>query len=415
MHLFHKISIFCNIINWVFFYCSTDTDTPSTSRAVSEIKSSGETLSNSQSTSASEYEAIGRYYELKNLRGTVNFLTEDVVAAFDNCNISYRESVRLTSALASAMGVDPQNLVLNKSSFHQIRSNLRQKMAEKIKLLFNETAVDAAVIHWDGKLIPDSMTGGRIERLPVLITCNGQEKILGVPALTDGCGSTQAEEIYNIICEWGLNQSVKALCCDTTASNLGWRNGAAVILERKLERDLLYLPCRHHIYELVLSCVHSTKMPGTTGPNVPLFKKFQSEWSSIDSTKYKPVQKNKLKKVLRDQIPEVTAKIDEFLNTILPRDDYRELLELSKIFLGTMGSENIKFYKPGAFHHARWMSKAIYCLKIYIFRNCFNLTKEEEFFRNFFIYCFCIHFVLVYGTVSCNCSESRFKIPESSL
>ncbi len=96
--------------------------------------------------------------------------------------------------------------------------------------------MDAAVIHWDGKLIPDSMTCERIERLPILITYNGQEKLLGVPALSDGCGSTQAEEIYNMICQWGLNSSVKAICCDTTNSNLGWRRGAAVILESKLER-----------------------------------------------------------------------------------------------------------------------------------------------------------------------------------
>lgn len=103
--------------------------------------------------------------------------------------------------------------------------------------------------------------------------------------MSDGHGSTQAEEIYNTICEWGLNTAVKALCCDTTNSNLGWRKGAAVILERKLETELLYLPCRHHIYELVLSCVYSTKIPGITGPNVALFKNFQSQWDSIDKKK----------------------------------------------------------------------------------------------------------------------------------
>ena len=31
-----------------------------------------------------------------------------------------------------------------------------------------------------------------------------------------------------------------------------------------------------------------------------------------------------------------------------------------------------------AFHHARWMAKAIYCLKIYLFRSEFTLTKEEK-------------------------------------
>lgn len=43
-----------------------------------------------------------------------------------------------------------------------------------------------------------------------------------------------------------------------------------------------------------------------------------------------------------------------------------------------MEVEEIKFYKPGAFHHARWMSKAIYCLKMYIFRDSCKLSAEDE-------------------------------------
>lgn len=82
--------------------------------------------------------------------------------------------------------------------------------------------------------------------------------------------------------------------------------------------------------------------------------------------------------MLRDKIPDISAKIDEFLNTTLPRDDYKELLQLSKIFLGTMDVEKIKFNKPGAFHHARWMSKAIYSLKMYIFRDSIKLSAAIE-------------------------------------
>lgn len=333
-------------------------------RAVSEIISTGRTLSSSQTKSVSElseFEGTGRYYEPKNVRGTVNILTDDVVAAFDSCKISYIGSVRLVAAFSPAMGVNPRDLILNKTSFHEIRSKVRKKLAENIKILFGEAEIHAAIIHWDGKLIPDSMTHERVERLPILISYNGQEKLLGVPALSDGCGSTQAEEIYNIICEWGLYESVKTICCDTTNSNLSWRKGAAVLLEHKLETELLYLPCRHHMYELVLSCVHSTKMPGTTGPNVPLFKIFQSQWSSMDKTKYRSVmQTNRLRKNLQDKVPELTSKIDELLNTLLPRDDYRELLGLSKIFLGTMDSEKVKFYKPGdSITLDRWPKQSI--------------------------------------------------------
>lgn len=60
------------------------------------------------------------------------------------------------------------------------------------------------------------------------------------------------------------------------------------------------------------------------------------------------------------------------------REDYRELLELVVIFLGDIPPRGISFRAPGAFHHARWMAKAIYSLKMFLFRDEFNITAEEE-------------------------------------
>jgi len=52
--------------------------------------------------------------------------------------------------------------------------------------------------------------------------------------------------------------------------------------------------------------------------------------------------------------------IIEFCNKELKekqsREDYRELLELTFIFLGATPPHGITFRYPGAFHHARWMS-----------------------------------------------------------
>ncbi|XP_044581530.1 uncharacterized protein LOC123263057 [Cotesia glomerata] len=69
--------------------------------------------------------------------------------------------------------------------------------------------------------------------------------------------------------------------------------------------------------------------------------------------------------------------IEENLQVRQPRDDYKELLELSLIFLGEKPKDNFTFKNPGPIHHARWMSKAIYSLKIFLFREEFNLTKQE--------------------------------------
>lgn len=52
-------------------------------------------------------------------------------------------------------------------------------------------------------------------------------------------------------------------------------------------------------------------------------------------------------------------------------------MELSSIFLGVAPKDNFTFKQPGAMSHARWMSKAIYCLKIFIFREQFKLSARE--------------------------------------
>lgn len=60
-----------------------------------------------------------------------------------------------------------------------------------------------------------------------------------------------------------------------------------------------------------------------------------------------------------------------------PRDDNRELLELAYIFLGGSPPNGIKFKLPGAMHHARWLAKAIYILKIFMFQNQFLLSRKD--------------------------------------
>lgn len=48
------------------------------------------------------------------------------------------------------------------------------------------------------------------------------------------------------------------------------------------------------------------------------------------------------------------------------------------IFLGETPQRGVTFRRPGAIHHARWMAKAINTLKIFLFRNQFNLTSQQD-------------------------------------
>ena len=69
------------------------------------------------------------------------------------------------------------------------------------------------------------------------------------------------------------------------------------------------------------------------------------------------------------------------------REDYRELLELTVIFLGGVvkrmqyGSYNVipsPIRKPGAFHRARFMASCLYLYKIYMFNSQFTELSPDE-------------------------------------
>ena len=61
-----------------------------------------------------------------------------------------------------------------------------------------------------------------------------------------------------------------------------------------------------------------------------------------------------------------------------PRDGCREFLELLVLLLGEIPPRGKQFNTPGAFHHAHWLSKVIFCIKISMFRKQFKLTSKEE-------------------------------------
>lgn len=68
---------------------------------------------------------------------------------------------------------------------------------------------------------------------------------------------------------------------DTTASYFGRLKGACVLLERKLGRNVLFLACRHHIFEIMLQAVFiEAKFAPSSGPDVALFKRFVNNWKN---------------------------------------------------------------------------------------------------------------------------------------
>lgn len=98
---------------------------------------------------------------------------------------------------------------------------------------------------------------------------------------------------WNAIIDWNLEDKVQILCCDTTASNTGRLNGTCILLEQKLDRELLIFACRHHVYELVLKSVFEVKISQvTTSPDIPFFKKFKENWKNVDTNRIQVCREN---------------------------------------------------------------------------------------------------------------------------
>jgi len=130
----------------------------------------------------------------------------------------------------------------------------------------------------------------------------------------------------------------------------------------------------------VLGRVFTQLFGASGGPKVGMFKRYQQQWPYIYKDLYDVASDamfdNDTAVLRREFLNFCTASLDSY-----PREDYKELLELCRIFLRGYPDVNEAkplFRAPGAFNHARWMAKAIYSLKIYLFQKQFSLTAKEK-------------------------------------
>ncbi|XP_072160455.1 uncharacterized protein [Bemisia tabaci] len=313
----------------------------------------------------------------KRQRGSKKILTLKVVAALDKAKLSDRNATHILIAVIEALGLDPVNFSINRTSLQDARIKLRKERAAKLKENFKNVDLGIITIHWDGKLMKELLGSDKCDRIAIILTSGDVEQILSIPEIKSSTGREQAEAIYEQLIDWDLDSKFHCLCCDTTNSNLGVSYGAAVILEKMLGRSILCLPCRHHMFELVLRAAFDAKMPASTSPEVPIFKRFKEAWPKMDHSNFLVADDNVMH-ILENDKEGILAFTQSILDRKeVPRDDYREFLILSQIFLGKF-TGNVKFAPPGPIHHARWMAKAIYCLKIYLFRNQFDFKDNER-------------------------------------
>jgi hypothetical protein len=331
------------------------------------------------SDSDEEFQARSPCLKSQPKRAKVNNILTDtnVTAALDRVNVPDRGATFIVGAVAQALGHNVNSMTLSRSSIR--RSRYRNRAEEAAGIDKEVIGDEPLLLHWDGKLLPD-ITGKKetVDRIAVLVTGGGQEILLGVPKIGRGTGKEQAEACLSTLDDWGLRNRVRGIVFDTTASNTGLKNGACTFIETSIDQELAWVACRHHIIELPLAAVFGILFGPTGGPDVALFKRFQKIWPHIDQTAYEVASDDMFDmhtSALREEIV-------KFCKTALEgshqREDYEEFLKLCLIFLGGERGARVSFRAPGAFHHARWMAKAIYSIKIFLFQKQFSLTAKEK-------------------------------------
>ncbi|ESO05801.1 hypothetical protein HELRODRAFT_171475 [Helobdella robusta] len=283
----------------------------------------------------------------------------DVASALDRINLSDKKFTVLAAAIAQASGQDIRDTSLSRSTVHRKRQQHRSTIDSSIRQQFQDRDRNPLLVHWDGKIMNDD-PHSRTDRLAVVVTGCNVEKILGIVKIASSTALTQANATFQLLKLWDVSEDIIGMCFDTTAANTGTSSGACVLLEKLLHRNLLHFACRHHVHELIIGEVFTVLFGPSRGPNIGM------------------MNHSLLQMMRSDIVPSLTCFLSAD-SSYIPREDYKELVELCLLVLGYPMQTDGKYHfrVPGAYHMARWMAKVIYCLKMYLFRNEFKLTATE--------------------------------------
>lgn len=224
--------------------------------------------------------------------------------------------------LAAALGQDPSVLSISRTTIQRARKKGRKDFATIIKDTFNPE--HTLVVHWDGKILPEIVGTEKVDRLPIVVSGGGQEKLLAVPKVASGTGENAAKAVIDAIHEWKLENQIQAMCFDTTASNTGHKNGACTILERFLGRELLWLACRHHTMEIILAEVFSLCTGASSGPNIQIFNRFKNNLNGIERSNFKSLEMDDWDETccrFKNDSLEYLSQVSKWQKQ--PRDDYK--------------------------------------------------------------------------------------------
>ena len=259
------------------------------------------------------------------------------------------------------------NLTVDRAKVRRAMNELAKKEKEKNK---ENTKDGIECIGVDGKKDKKTLINKTVEVNGVKVNKNfiGQEEHISytnesskgeylthsTPSETTGKGLSS--DMLEVLAEVNSLDTLKAVCCDGTATNTGWKSGMVAHLERELQRKLLMLSCMLHANELPFRKLFDScdGNHGTTGPESfggPMGKKAKEDLHLDDVADFEAVETNL--EDIEDDVVKTLSRDQELL--------YKYVKAISK---GEI-SQRLAVQKVGPLNHSRWLTLSIRLLQIY--------------------------------------------------
>ena len=212
--------------------------------------------------------------------GTQVIIPRDVLKkvgpAADRLGLSHQQATAFLSSIINNSGGNLEEIAVSTSTARISRATARAEGATSIK---DSYTFLIGQINFDGKLLGD-LDGSfdKVNRLAVVAVQEEGNQLLCIDKTDDSTGKVEAATVKEALDDWGISDGIIASCFDTTSSNTGIYSSSTVLLQQHLNRQLLWLSCRHHIPELILKAVFQTLFGKTTGPCL------KTSWKSLDLT-----------------------------------------------------------------------------------------------------------------------------------
>ena len=280
----------------------------------------------------------------------------------------------IVGSVVTASGGDLDNFTVSATSARRgiVKSDLEIAGDELERFREMCEAGGRVIIHFDGKKMAElgiKANKKAVERVGILATWGNEYQLLGIVPLLSGTGESLANAIFDLLVERGARDAVVGLSYDTTAANSGPIKGAVTRLEKKLNKSVLKLPCRHHIMELHSKHVaFKVSKRATTGPGDVLFRKFTKSWDNMDKTLtnfYNWGEEGGEK--LDEKALQILGWANDWVEKkSFERGDYKYLSQLLCTYFGPPREEGFQLKKPHNLNPARFVQKAIFYLEMFL-------------------------------------------------